>query len=113
MKVFSDILGEGDLGGVVEAAVAEGRRVFDVILEKKLVEEPELLGMLAKKLGYVYEEIDRATLDFKIAHLVSEEFARNRTVLPLPVRPPISPCTNSSLNSKACSFPPKVKPIGD
>ncbi len=57
--------------------------LFNTILDQNMMSETDLLTFLSQILGIPFEEIDRATVDFKIANLIPESFAKERYILPL------------------------------
>lgn len=64
-------------------SLEKGKDILNIILEHHFAEESVLLQYFSEKLNIPYETIDRATVDFKIAHLIDEQFAKDRMVLPL------------------------------
>lgn len=57
--------------------------LFNAVIDQNLLSETEFLTFLSQILGIPFEEIDRATVDFKIANLIPETFAKERYILPL------------------------------
>ncbi len=72
---------------VLDEAIAltetEGSSLFDVLIEHSFTSERQLLESMAHYLGFPFELIDKATIDYKISYLIPESFARENGVLPL------------------------------
>jgi type IV pilus assembly protein PilB len=60
-----------------------GISLFDSLIDQNLIEEEELLTHLSKELDIPFEKIDRTTIDFRVASIIPETFARDHFVLPL------------------------------
>jgi len=79
----SGFLSKDKINQVLDISKEQKIEIFNVLLENNFVEEETLLQFLSEKLGIPFENVDRATVDFKIANLINEQFARSRNVLPL------------------------------
>lgn len=60
-----------------------GISLFDSLIDQNVIEEEELLTHLSKELDIPFEKIDRTTIDFRVASIIPEAFARDNFVLPL------------------------------
>ncbi|MBT6120659.1 Flp pilus assembly complex ATPase component TadA [bacterium] len=60
-----------------------GISLFDSLIDQNVIEEEQLLTHLSKELDIPFEKIDRTTIDFRVASIIPEAFARDNFVLPL------------------------------
>jgi type IV pilus assembly protein PilB len=66
-----------------EAASAAGKSVTQLLIEKNVRTEHELLGLLADRLGYAPVDLDRVDFAPDLAEWMSEETARHARCVPL------------------------------
>lgn len=79
----SGLLSKAKIEQAYSLAFEKNMNLFNVLIENHFIEEEPFLQYLSQKLNIPYETVDRATVDFKIANLIDEQFARDRLILPL------------------------------
>lgn len=66
-------------------AIAEqrktGKKIGEILVEKQMVREDEMLGALEFQLGISYMNLEKYTIDYKIVSKVPESIARRYTVI--------------------------------
>lgn len=79
----SNLISHSELTGVVDESSKFDKTIFDLIIEKKIIREVELLSLLAPYFGFVFEELDKATVDYRVSRFIPESFARANIVIPM------------------------------
>lgn len=68
---------------ITSRAKETGQDLYETLVQKNMVDESEFLRLMSELYGYPCEEIDRATVDYKIANLIPEKYSREHYVLAL------------------------------
>ncbi|MFC1771334.1 hypothetical protein ACFLZV_05545, partial [Candidatus Margulisiibacteriota bacterium] len=79
----SKILTKSRLEQALSIASAQDIPLFNVLIKQNYVTEEDLLKVISTVLNIPFEIIDRATVDPEVGLLISESFAKERSVLPL------------------------------
>ncbi|MCP4049909.1 MAG: type II/IV secretion system protein [bacterium] len=77
------ILSQSRLDQAYTLATDQGVSLFQIMLEQDFASEEVLLEFFSEYLDIPFELIDKATVDYRTASLISESFARERFILPL------------------------------
>ena len=67
----------------LEGAKDNGEDLFSYLLTQEFIDESSLLAVLAPHFNLVFEPIDKATVDYRIASIIPESLARSRYTVPL------------------------------
>ncbi|RAP33993.1 type II secretion system protein GspE [Candidatus Marinamargulisbacteria bacterium SCGC AAA071-K20] len=79
----NQLVSENQLDDLVQMAKFQHQSLFKILLNSGDIEEVPLLKCIANQLGISYEYIDKATIDYRVARLIPEPFARENHVLAL------------------------------
>jgi type IV pilus assembly protein PilB len=79
----SKLLTSRRLDQAVTIANEQGLPLFNILIDQNFVSENVLLRLISPVLNIPFELIDRATVDPKAGSLISENFAKERQILPL------------------------------
>jgi type IV pilus assembly protein PilB len=79
----NQLISTNQLDDLVQLADSQHQSLFKILLNSGDVEEGALLKCIAEQLSISYELIDKATIDYRVARIIPEPFARENHVLAL------------------------------
>lgn len=80
---LNQLISANQLNELVSISKKQNQPLFKTLLNSGEVEESELLKCIADQLGITFEQIDKATIDNRVARLLPEPFSRENNVLAL------------------------------